>query len=451
MFHKVPIEVSSRGLTYEISDPEWTVVSITKTGKRKVMKPSYSGRVKLAGKTYTIYDVAKLAGLDSKSWPSDDRRWYEHEFISDVIGYRYRQFYDGQVQRMDQHGNVKYQKWMKDNDGYYSIAINGEKVLVHQLMGMTPFVPKPRNMPSDWTIHHVDNVPANNHAWNLEWASKKKQTKERRSMEQSSIRSCPMIGTALRDVTLDDGTIIRKGEDTQTFDNALEAMNVVGGDRSHISKCINIKQKSHANFTWRTPPSDLDFDKEVFKSVEKNTRHERFISTFGRMKYAFKNGYIKIRYAKDLRTKRQQQETDSYPDISINKNLMKFHRKVVELFFGKIPKTIVIDGKKHNLVIDHIDDDKQNARLGNLQLLTNQENVKKRYLKVYKTSVASFYEKKYEYHKTRIDAIEYVKQHGHPEATLEELNAHIHLIAHMNIPAKLYDRMWIRAHFECVV
>jgi hypothetical protein len=62
--------------------------------------------------------------------------------------------------------------------------------------------------------------------------------------------------------------------------------------------------------------------------------------------------------------------------------------------------------------------------------------------------VASFFENKYEYHRTRVSAIEYVQARGYPEATLEELNANVMLTAHMNIPARLYGRTWLRAHFE---
>ena len=448
MFVPVPKIKSKTGFTYEISKENWTVVSVSTKGDRRVLKQNEAGRVKIAGEWYMIYDIAKLVGLESKSWPEDVRDWEELKATSDIFGFRYRTFRNARVQCMDQCGNVSYREHTKYSSGYYTVKIAGKSVLVHQMMGETRFVPKPKNMPSNWTVHHIDNDPSNNHCDNLVWASPEKQNEERRSMEQQRNVTCPVIGTALHDIVLKDGTMIRKGEDTQVFDSMTKAADAVDGDNRHISDCIHSKQNSHAKFTWRTPPGDIVFDNEIFKFVGSGIQMVRFVSTFGRVKYAFKNGYIKIMYAKDTFTERQRREQDIYPIIKINEITMVFHRKVVELFFGELPKSIVIDGKTHRIVVDHIDDDKTNARLGNLQLLTQQENTKKRHLKVYTTSVASFYEKKYEYHKTRIDAIEYVRERGHPEATLEELNAAIHLTAHMNIPAKLYDRTWIRAHFE---
>ncbi|ABT14532.1 hypothetical protein PBCVNY2B_152R [Paramecium bursaria Chlorella virus NY2B] len=441
MFVPVPDKVSERGLTYEISKEHWTIVSISKKGKRRVLKP-HNDQVCIDGKIYKVYEIAKLAGLEPKPWPEDDREYEELKTISDIRGYRYRTFRNAQVQKMDQYGIVSYQEHTKHSNGYYKVAIARESISVHQMMGETRFVPKPPNMPSDWTVHHIDNDPSNNHCDNLVWASPKKQRDEQRPREQHRNDSCPVIAIALRDISLKDGTLLHKGED-KLFDNAYKAVeSIISGNRGHISSCLNGRLTSHANFTWRTPLSDIDFDGEVFKSIGKNKDYERLISIFGRMKHVFTNGYTKIQYAKDIRTTREQRERDMYPIIWIDRNNVLFHRVVVELFFGPIPKTIVIDGNTHRLVVDHIDDNKQNARLVNLQILTSQENSKKRHLKSYITSVASIYNKEYEYHKTRNDAVEYVKNQGYPEATLDELNTYV------NTPNKVYGRTWIRAHFE---
>lgn len=450
MFHKIPNIISKTELVYEIND-DWIIVSVSTKGLRTILKSGEDGRVKLAGKRYKIYDIAKRAGIDPKSWPEDDRDW--EELKTTIDRYRYRTFLDSQVQKMDQYGNVSYQEHTKQSNGYYTVAIAGKSIKVHQMMGETHFVPKPDNMPSDWTVHHIDNDPSNNHCDNLTWASPKKQIEERRSMDQHSIRSCPVIGTALHDVILKDGTMIRKGEDTHIFDNMNKAAEaIIGGNRANISSCINGRLTSHAKFTWKTAPSDEDFNGELFKIIGMNDQSDRFISIYSRMKQVFKNGYTKIMFAKDLLTKREQRETDSYPRIKINEKHVYFHRLVVELFFGKLPKMITINGRTHNLIVDHIDDDKQNARLDNLQLLTQQENNMKHHLDRYTTSVASavWNERKsiHEYecsHKTRINAIEYVKSQGYLNATLEELNIYV------NTPNEIYGRMWIRAHFETIM
>ncbi|AGE56267.1 hypothetical protein PBCVNEJV1_345R [Paramecium bursaria Chlorella virus NE-JV-1] len=449
MFHKVPGIISETGLTYEISD-DWTVVSIAIDGKRRILKAG-DGRVFLAKKPYMVYDVAKLAGLDRKAWSVTELEWEELDATSEGRGYRYRAFEDGTAQRMDQHGEETFQTWTKNSDGYFMVKIAGKKIGVHQMMGLTRFVPKPPDMPADWTVHHKNGYTKNNHYSNLVWASKVMQSKEQRPIEQHSIRSYPVFATALRDLVLINGEIIMEGE-TERFDNAyIAAAAIDGGNRGNISSCINGKLKDHAGFVWKTPPCDPDFDHELFESVGSGKQSERFVSTFGRLKYAFHNGYSKILFAGDTLTDRARRERDSYPFIGIDGKDVRFHRVVVEKFFGILPKTILIDGRNHQLIVDHVDDVKTNACIGNLQLLTQQENTQKRYLESYETSVASFFEGKYEYHKTRASAIEHVKARGYPDATLEELNAAVQLTADENIPAELYGRKWIRAHFETVV
>ncbi|AGE56478.1 hypothetical protein PBCVNEJV1_932L [Paramecium bursaria Chlorella virus NE-JV-1] len=449
MFHKVPGIVSARGLTYEIAD-DWTIVSITKNGDRRILKPR-SGHVYLARNSYAVYEVAKLAGLDQKEWSETEKEWDELDAESEGHGIRYRAFEDGTAQRMDQHGKETFQAWTWDSEGYFKVSIAGEQIGVHQMLGLTRFVPKPENMPADWTVHHIDKNPKNNHYSNLEWSSKAKQSKEQRPMEQPKITSYPVIGTALRDLFLINGEIVMEGE-TERFDNAsIAAAAIDGGDNVRISECIRGILKDHAGFSWKTPSSDPGFDHELFKSVGSGKQSERFVSTHGRLKRQFKHGYSKILFAEDILTDRAKRERDSYPIIWNDGKLVRFHRVVVEKFFGEIPKTIPIDGRTHDLIVDHVDDVKTNARLGNLQLLTAQENTQKRHLESYETSVASFYDGKHEYHKTREAAIEYVKAREYPDATLEELNANILLTAHMNVPARLYGRTWIRAHFESVI
>lgn len=444
MFYEVPGIVSKTGLKYEISD-EWIVESVSKKGKRKILKPDKGGQVNLAGKYYAVYGVAKLAGLEAITWPNDEREWEELTTDShDRYGFRYRIFEDGCMQRMDQHGTISVQTWTKNKNGYYDVCVAGKQQGVHQVMGNTRFVPKPMNMPLDWTVHHIDNDPSNNHYKNLEWASLEKQARDRRSKEQPRIVSYPVIGTALSDITLKDGTVIKKGEE-KLFDNTDIAINNVnGGNQSLISACINGKRNYHADFTWKTPPSDPEFENEVFISIGTDIRSERFVSNHGRVKYTWRNGYSKILFAKGLLTYRQLCETDSYPRIRFGEKQIVFHRVIVEMFFGPIPKTIKIDDKRRSIVVDHIDNDKSNACLDNLQLLTHQENAKKRYLTMYKTSVASSCNGEYEYHASRADAIDYVRNRGYLEAMLDELNTHV------NTPNKVYGRTWIRAHFEAI-
>jgi hypothetical protein len=353
---------------------------------------------------------------------------------------------------MDQYGNVDIAKQSKHAIGYMIASIAGEDRLVHQLMGEAFLKEKPNEWDDTWTIDHKDNDPTNNVLSNLSWKSKQDQRKNRRKVEQTLIYSCPVIGVALSDIILIDGEIVMKGEDKR-FDNASIAANaIVGGDQSRISMCIRGKDNDHAGFSWKTPINDPNLPGEMFMIIDRTKSYERFVSAHGRVKYKYHHGYEMIKTAEQMMTKRTKSETNTYPRLVIDRKNTQFHRTIVKFFIGELPETIDIDGCERRLVVDHVDDVKTNARLGNLQLLTQNENMKKRHLASYTTSVASFVKEKYEKsHATRVAAIEFVKNNGYSEATLEELNTSIDLMIAENIPATLYGRTWIRAHFESIV
>lgn len=128
-----------------------------------------------------------------------------------------------------------------------------------------------------------------------------------------------------------------------------------------------------------------------------------------------------------------------HPQININNKLVGFHRAILRTIID-IP---------NDIVIDHIDDIKTNARLGNLQILTHSENIKKRHLTSYTSSVASFVDKKHEIssHTNKESAIEYVRHRGYPEASLAELNVELMFLRICDIPAVIYGRTWFPAHF----
>jgi hypothetical protein len=447
MFVSIPDKTSAKGLTYEISNIDWTVRSISKKGVRKTINPDEYGRVRLAGKRYMVYDLAKLVDLPPKEWPEDKREWEELQDADTAHGLRYRMFVDGAGQSMDQHGKIVDMTATWNPSGYYTMMIYGG-TKVHNLMGLTRFVPKPSNMPPDWTVDHGDKDPGNNHADNLEWKSPSDQAKNRRPTEQPRIVSYAVIGTALRDLVLVDGYVVLEGENVY-FDTAdLSVGAIVGGNSSKISRCVCGIQNSHAGFLWKTPLSDGEYPDELFESIGANVWYERSLSNAGRVKFEFHHGYSKIVMAAEMTTKRQRRETDEYPRIRVGGKNVRIHVKIVESFVGTFPKKIEIGDRDHKLVVDHIDDVKSNSRLGNLQLLTHQDNSQKRFLKSYTTSVASFVDGKFEKaHNTRAAATESVKGE-YPDATLEELNAAIELMTAGDVPAKLYGRSWIRSRFE---
>ena len=440
-FKKIPDIVSPTGWIYEISK-DLIVRSVSNKGVVKELSSS-EGRIKIGAKKYRTYTLAQFAGWPNPEWPKDVRDWYEFPF-TDENGTRCRILEDSEVQRMDLYGNVNTAKHFR-SEGYIYVGIGGKWLKVHNLMGMVEkWCPKPQNYDDTWTIHHKNNDPMNNHKDNLIWASLSTQNIERRSSEQSMICSCPVIGTAIQDIVLKNKMIIKKGQDTPVYDSSYTAADeIIDGRPSNITQCLNNRRNFHAGFSWRTPSSDEDFPYEKFINICTSKRFERFISNYGRVKYVFQNGYSKIISSENCITDRKKRELKHYPTVNITGQQKRLHRLVVESFVGDIP---------NDVVIDHRDDVNTNASLGNLQILTISENNRKRHLQSYVMSVASFVEKKHEkYHDTKKTAIDYIHDNGYPDATLEELESALKLMAIENVPATLYGRTWIPAHFESYV
>ena len=317
------------------------------------------------------------------------------------------------------------------------VCVSRKQMKVHQLMGMNEkWCPKPPEWNNTWTVHHKDNIPGNNHRSNLVWASREIQASERRSKEKSYINSCPVVGTAIRDISI-DGVLIKKGCD-RVFESISLAGAMFGASHHNISSFLNgsYPYDSCYGFVWRVPDSDVHIPGEVFESVTSGLQRKLFLSNYGRVKFAFHNGYSKIIMADELITDRAKREKNLYPRIRIDNSCVRVHRLIVETFCGEIPD---------RYVIDHIDDDIHNSALGNLQLFTSSENSIKRKLKSYETSVSSYIDKKYEkFHDTKMSAIQYIIEGGYPKANLEELEQALKMMEVYNIPIVLYDRTWIR-------
>ena len=236
-------------------------------------------------------------------------------------------------------------------EGYLRVNIGRKTYGVHILVAIA-FIPKPENYDSTFTVHHIDNDKLNNHVTNLCWASRPRQSKERRENCRTLIHSMPVIATKI------------SGGSVLTFDS-INATKEIGADPRTVSKCINKKRKYHFGYTWSPPPSDKPLPEEKFKGEFKSKTYTVSVSNFGRIKYEFECKYVKIVSSFDKITERSVEECDSYPKITIDDEDHQLHNIVWKLHVGDIPP---------GMIVNHKDHDKRNAALSNLELITKSKN-----------------------------------------------------------------------------
>jgi hypothetical protein len=236
--------------------------------------------------------------------------------------------------------------------GYMRAKVGKKNYQIHNFVAAV-FVSKPDDYDNTFTVDHIDNDKLNNHATNLRWVSKSKQTLNQRLCSRTDIRSMPVIATSI------DGTVVHK------LESMMDAKQI-GGDFRLVSKCINGKRKKHAGYKWAPPPTEPDFPGESWKELSSSQQCTIIASNHGRVGYKYKCGYIKKVSSLDKNTARSTEEINTYPRVAINGKHVDLHRLIWTTFTGPIP---------NHMVINHIDHNKQNAALSNLELVTQSENM----------------------------------------------------------------------------
>lgn len=226
---------------------------------------------------------------------------------------------------------------------------------VHNLVALA-HLPKPTDWNESCTPNHKNRDKLDNRADNLEWATSSEQSFDRRPNSRGNVDSCPIVG-----IHVWDGSIVK-------FESALIAELCYDNiHHSGISMCLNGKRKTHGNYIWVTPMELPDLPEERWEVVNKDIpKYSISVSTYGRISYKFKHGYIKKVSSQEKMSERLTDETDRYPGIIIKNKPYQLHRVIWEAFIGKIPD---------NMIINHINHDKQDAKLSNLELTTQSGNV----------------------------------------------------------------------------
>ena len=193
------------------------------------------------------------------------------------------------------------------------------------------------------TVDHIDRLPINNCLWNLRWASISDQIKNQ-SKRKEQVDGVSVIGTHV-----ETGEII-------TFPSTSGAR---AAGYYHVAACLSGQRKHSGGYIWSFPEELPDIPGEDWR-LWRTGQYKVWVSDMNRIMYEFSNGYRKKMYSTDLALRGE------YHQISDNDKISQsFHRVVWTVFNGDIPC---------DKIINHIDHDKTNNSLYNLEIISQSEN-----------------------------------------------------------------------------
>jgi len=197
---------------------------------------------------------------------------------------------------------------------------------------------------SKHTADHIDRLPSNNCLWNLRWASLTDQIKNQNKRKEQ-VDGVPVIGTHI-----ETGKIIR-------FSSTSCAR---AAGYYHVSDCLSGKREHSGGYIWSCPEELPDIPGEAWK-LWRTGQYKVWISDMNRIMYEFSHGYRKKMYSTELALRGDYNAVkDTESGGSQN-----FHRVVWTVFNGYIPC---------DKIINHIDHDKSNNSLDNLEIISQSEN-----------------------------------------------------------------------------
>ena len=243
------------------------------------------------------------------------------------------------------HGRLRNKTTKKELRGYTSqrgyirVYLKKKHKQLHRLVAETWIYNADAN--NKCIVDHINRVRDDNRAINLRWASYQQQNKNKTTGQTAFKR-------AVRQICLETNKVLR------TFESIVDAGRhmgkMYGGSISHA---CNGRLKTAYGFKWAYVP-DRECTNERWKPIPQHPTYH--FSTYGRLKnkYGVINDYVKC-----------SRSSHAYPTIEIQGKSYLRHVLLGDLFIGKPSK---------NYVYNHIDSDKWNCHIDNLEVCTQSAN-----------------------------------------------------------------------------
>lgn len=246
-------------------------------------------------------------------------------------------------------------KPFRNEAGYLRISISndvfkGKKFYVQRIVA-NEFLPNLENKP---TINHKNNIRHDNRVCNLEWSTMSEQNIHKHKTNNKFEKRINIkaiwrldINTLEKLEKYDSTTKAVKWIKQNNLTDTLNELNL----RQNLINVSNGKAKSAYGYKWLYEDSETDsFEDEIWKEIGINNY---FVSNYGR---------IKNNKAEICKLKPNAHE---YIKISINKKSYSVHRLVASAFIPNV---------YNKEFVNHIDGNKKNNKLTNLEWATCLEN-----------------------------------------------------------------------------
>jgi hypothetical protein len=255
--------------------------------------------------------------------------------------------------------NKNTSKVMKNTikSGYYHVCLvknkNRKIFKIHRLVAET-FIHNLENKPE---VNHKDKNKINNNKDNLEWMTRK----------ENNIHRC----NGAKIVCNKNKPILRIDKNKNYLLERYNSIELAGiwafnngytktmhNGRNAIGNCVNGLSKCAYSFKWKYENNNNDLENEIWKKVYiENTdikEKEYFVSNLGRFKNSF--GTIMDNY---------KVNENGYTRVYIYNKTFALHRLIALAF---------IENTENKKQVNHIDGNKLNNKLENLEWVSNKEN-----------------------------------------------------------------------------